>query len=222
ATYRLNSADAGRTLSVRVTGTKTGYTSVTKSSTATAAVTAGTLAPAPVPTISGTTRVGYTLTANPGTWGPAPVNLTYQWYRSGTAITGATAATYRLNSADAGRTLSVRVTGTKTGYTTATKSSTATAAVTAGTLAPAPVPTISGTTRVGYTLTANPGTWGPAPVNLTYQWYRSGTAITGATAATYRLNSADAGKTLSVRVTGTKTGYTTSTRASASTLQIAR
>ena len=47
---------------------------------------------APVPTITGTRKVGSNLSAVPGAWGPAPVTLAYRWYRSGTAISGATAA----------------------------------------------------------------------------------------------------------------------------------
>ncbi|MGF9648026.1 hypothetical protein AAIH32_08640, partial [Pseudarthrobacter oxydans] len=38
------------------------------------------------PTITGTEQVGSVLAAVPGEWGPSPVTLTYQWYRSGTLI----------------------------------------------------------------------------------------------------------------------------------------
>jgi len=64
-------------------------------------------------------------------------------------------------------------------------------------------PSITGTTTVGSTLTAADGTWTGrfAPV-LTRQWNRSGVAITGATAATYVLVSADLGETITVTVTG--------------------
>jgi hypothetical protein len=83
---------------------------------------AATFATAPVPTITGTAKIASTLTANPGTWTPLP-SFTYQWKRGGTAITGATAATYKPAAADAGTTLTVTVTGTKTGYTTVSKTS---------------------------------------------------------------------------------------------------
>ena len=59
----------------------------------------------------------------PGTWGPAPVTLTYRWYREGALISDASAATYKVRTGDAGRTLTVKVTGTKTGYSTASKTS---------------------------------------------------------------------------------------------------
>ena len=62
------------------------------------------------------------------------MTLTYQWKANGVAITGATATTYKPIAADAGKTLTVTVTGTKTGYTTAAKTSTATAVVAKGSL----------------------------------------------------------------------------------------
>ena len=218
ATYTPAAADAAKTLTVRVTGSRTGYTALTKTSPATTAITTGSLTGA-VPTITGTAKVRSTLTANPGTWSPAPLTLTYQWYRSGTAILGATAATYTPAAADAAKTLTVRVTGSRTGYTALTKTSPATTAITTGSLTGA-VPTITGTAKVGSTLTANPGTWSPAPLTLTYQWYRSGTAILGATAATYTPAAADAAKTLTVRVTGSRTGYTALTKTSPATTAI--
>ncbi|MEO7269571.1 MAG: carboxypeptidase regulatory-like domain-containing protein, partial [Knoellia sp.] len=220
STYKLASTDLNKTMTVRVTGTKTGYTSVAKTSAATTpvllALTAGT------PTITGTAKAGYTLTANPGTWGPAPVTLAYQWKRAGVAITGATASTYQLTGSETGKTITVTVTGSKSGYTSVAKTSAATVAVVAGTItAPtAPTPTITGTKAVGSTLTAVPGTWGPAPVTLAYQWFRSGVAITGATASTLALTTLDRGRTMTVRVTGTKTGYTSVAKTSAATTAI--
>lgn len=62
-----------------------------------------------------------------------------------------------------------------------------------------PRPKIVGTLRVGSTLTANVGVWSPKP-SFTYQWYRSGKKITGATASTYTLVGKDQGKKIRVRV----------------------
>ena len=210
----------GQTITVTVTGTKTGYTTASQTSIATAAVVAGTLS-APTPTITGSAVVGSMLTANPGTWGPSPVALTYQWKSNGTNITGATTATLTIPAASLGQTITVVVTGTKTAYTTASKESAATATVTnpIGTLTTS-VPTISGTARVDSTLTANAGTWGPAPVDLTYQWKSNGTAISGATATTLVVPAASLGQTITVTVTGTKTGYTTASQTSVATAAV--
>ncbi|TFV84540.1 serine protease [Microbacterium sp. dk485] len=70
-------------------------------------------------------------------------------------------------------------------------------------------PTISGDPRVGKTLTATPGTWEPAEVEVAYQWLRDGQPIEGATAQTYKVTRADVGTTLSVRVTATAAGNPT-------------
>ncbi|MHA7219822.1 carboxypeptidase regulatory-like domain-containing protein, partial [Arthrobacter sp. MDT1-48-3] len=170
----------------------------------------------PVPTISGTPQVGRTLTAAAGAWAPTPTALRFQWFRSGTAITGATKNTYALVAADLDKTITVKVTGSRTGYRTTTKASVATAPVKAGTLT-AGTPVITGTTTVGSILTANPGVWGPSPVTLEYTWYRSGALIPGATATSYKLTTADAGKTITVSVTGKKTAYNTAVKTSAAT-----
>ncbi|WP_256796002.1 hypothetical protein [Terrabacter sp. Ter38] len=60
----------------------------------------------------------------------------------------------------------------------------------------------------------------PAPVTLAYQWYRSGTAISGATAKTYRLTTTDKGAFVKVRVTGARSGYLTKSVYSAQTAAI--
>jgi hypothetical protein len=77
------------------------------------------------PSITGAAVVGGLLTANTGVWGPAPVTFSYQWFADGTAIGGATAATYTLKAADGGKAITVQVTGSKAGYATASQTSTA-------------------------------------------------------------------------------------------------
>ena len=221
STYALTASDLAKTIQVRVIGSKPAYVPITTYSLVTSPVGGGTLSPTPTPAISGVVRIGNRLTALPGTWGPAPVTLSYQWYRSGMVITGATASTYLPTAADLGKRLVVRVTARKTGFLTVAKSSASTVAVALGVLTKG-TPTVTGTKRVGYTLTASPGVWTPSPVTLSYQWYRSGVAISGATRATYKLVTADLGKGMSVRVTGRKTAYATATRDSARTTAITR
>ncbi|MCU1515776.1 MAG: S-layer domain protein [Pseudarthrobacter sp.] len=219
STYKPVGANAGKTLTVTVTGTKAGYTTAAKTSATTASVAVGTLT-APTPTITGSAKAGSVLTAVPGIWGPAPVALAYQWKAGGVVIIGATASTYTPVAANVGKALTVTVTGTKTGYTTAVKMSAATTTIGVGTLT-APTPTVTGDATVGAVLTAVPGTWGPAPVTLAYQWRANGATITGATAATYSPATADLGKALTVTVTGTKAGFTTAAKTSATTLAVA-
>ncbi|MBN9188430.1 MAG: cell wall-binding repeat-containing protein [Microbacterium sp.] len=89
----------------------------------------GVFASAPTPTISGAAVAGQVLSANPGAWSPAPTSVAYQWLRAGSAISGATSAAYRITTDDAGKTLSVRVTVARSGYTSASATSGSTAAV---------------------------------------------------------------------------------------------
>ncbi|MCJ1706732.1 hypothetical protein [Microbacterium sp. VKM Ac-2923] len=217
STYTVSAADVGTQITVAVTASKPGYSGARKTSAPTAVVAKGVLTSA-TPTLSATPVVGTAVTAVPGAWGPSPVTYTYQWLRGGASISGATSATYTPVAADAGTPLAVTVTGAKSGYTTKAVTS-ASATVAKGTLTGA-TPTISGTAKVGSTLTARAGTWAPAPVALSHQWLRNGAVISGATATTYKPTATDRGKRITVRVTGTKTGYTTLVKTSAATAAI--
>jgi hypothetical protein len=167
-----------------------------------------TLTTTPTPKVTGTATVGQTLTVDTDVWAPAPVALTYQWFRGKTAIKDATGKTYVLQADDVKATITVAVTGTKAGFTTVVKTSAATDAVSSTDQITAGKPKISGTAVAGKTLTVKPGTWGPGTVKLSYRWYRSGKSISGAWKTSYKLTSADKGKTITIKVTGTRTGYT--------------
>ncbi|MFC7765695.1 CAP domain-containing protein [Leucobacter soli] len=164
------------------------------------------------PTLSGSARAGKTLTAKPGKWKPGTVTYRYQWMRNfKTKISGATKATYKPTAKDAGKRISVRVTGRFEDGTTAVRASD-TRKVPLIAYAKAPRPKVSGTAKVGRTLTAKASGWSPKPSKIRYQWYRNGKAISGATKTKYRLKSADAGKKITVRVAPTRTGYAKTTR----------
>lgn len=83
-------------------------------------------------------------------------------------------------------------------------------------------PSITGTARVGFTLTAANGTWTgkPAPA-LTRQWKAAGVAIVGATGATYVPVVADIGKTITVTVTGNSSAGQASATSAATAAVIA-
>jgi hypothetical protein len=85
-----------------------------------------------VPSISGTTTFGETLTSTTGTWSNSPSSYGYQWSRASssggsyTNISGATISTYNLVAADVGQYLKVTVTATNaSGSAAATSSATA-------------------------------------------------------------------------------------------------
>lgn len=221
AEYTPTAADRGVQLMVTITGASDGYTPEAVRSAPTQPVQPGTLTSTSSPAIAGPAIVGSVLTAKPGGWRPAPVATAYQWYRSGTAIPGATRTSYTLTSADYGKRISVKVTASKAGYTRTAKMSASTAAVLKK-ISASPIPAISGAPRIGAVLTAKPGAWKPSPVTLTYQWYRSGIAIPGATRSTYTVTRSDAGAKLTVRVTGRKSGYASASRTSATTSTVPR
>ncbi|MBK7821191.1 MAG: CHAP domain-containing protein [Tessaracoccus sp.] len=234
ASYTLTSEDVGAKVSVKVTGAKAGYVTVSKTSAQTAAVSAAPspspepttpsvkkLTATPVPVITGSVKVGKKLTAAAGEWKPSGVVLSYQWYRSGKKIAKATGQTYKLTAADKGATISVKVSGRKSGYITVTKMSAVTKKVKAGTLSATPKPKISGTAKVGKKLTVKAGVWKPVTVKLSYRWLRNGKAVKGATKSTYKLKKADKGKKITVKVTGKKSGYTTASKVSAATRKVA-
>lgn len=77
--------------------------------------------------------------------------------------------------------------------------------------------TISGTPKIGETLTATPSITSTAPGTLTYKWYRGETLIAGATGNTYTPNNAaDVGKTIKVEVSAENySGSVTSTATAA-------
>ncbi len=80
------------------------------------------------PTISGTAKVAKLLTAKVKAWNPA-ATFTYQWYANGTAIKGATKPTWKLAKAQKGTKITVRITGSRTGYASVSLTSKATAKV---------------------------------------------------------------------------------------------
>lgn len=166
------------------------------------------------PVISGAAKVGVTLTVDPGAWDPVPESFDYQWKRDGTAIAQAIGSSYRLTTADAGKTITVTVTGHLSDYASSTAASAATAKV-GKAFTTVPTPTISGTVKVGATLTAKAGTWKPTGASFGYQWLRNGEAIPGATKSTYKLVRADGGTQISVRVKAKKSGYYSESKASA-------
>ena len=108
------------------------------------------------PTISGTVKVGETLTAGVANLNDK-TNITYQWCAGGADITGATSATYVLTANEAGKTITVKVTATNASEYAGTVTSAATAAVAnAAQVAPTLQNSdITATTDTTITVTAN-------------------------------------------------------------------
>jgi hypothetical protein len=165
-------------------------------------------------TITGGVTVGSTLTAHTGSWGVTPVALAYAWRLDGKAIAHGTASTLKVVSAYKGHRISVSVTASAPARASVTVTSASVAIP--KTLTSTPRPVIHGTASVGHVLSVSTGTWKPSGVHLTYHWYRNGVALKHSVGKTYRVVTADRGVKITVSVTGTKAGYLSVTKTSAS------
>jgi hypothetical protein len=160
------------------------------------------------PQIVGTVRQGSGIAASTGAWSNAPTSFAYQWYRcssSCSALAGATHETYVVTSGDAGQKLKVVVTATNAGGSSAQDSSQASVgSLPSGAPAAQAPPAVSGTAKLGQTLTATSGSWSGG--SISYGWLRCDTtggscSAIGAGGSTYTLVRADVGSTLRVEVT---------------------
>ncbi|MFD3998222.1 hypothetical protein [Streptomyces sp. NPDC058583] len=207
STYTIPAALQGRQLSLAVTARKAGHPVATAVS---GYLVVKGLAPKPtkVPSMSGATRVGSKVSAVVGTWSPAPTSYAYQWRANGVAIAGATGSSYIPSASVVGKKLTVTVTAHRTGHLSG--SHTTVGYTVAYGYAPkaTKAPYVTGTVKVGRTLTLNRGTWTPAPTSYAYQWYANGRAISGATRATFTPTKAQRGTRITVRVTAHRTGHT--------------
>ena len=216
-TYTLTASDVGHKVVVVETATNS-----TGSTPASSAATAVVVVPVPSntapPTISGVLLEGQALTEKHGAWTNNATGFGYQWEDCNaqgsacTPILGATGQAYALQASDVGQTVVVLETasnGTGPGNPTA---SAPTGVVAAFTLAPNkpsgfPAPAVSGTPRVGATLSSTSGLWYATPQpTYSYQWQRCKPGcsnISAATGSTYKLASADRGARIAAVVTAT-------------------
>lgn len=201
--------DAGSEVSVLATVTKPGYTTITTESSSQTITDEFIVNRAP--RISGTPGIGRTLTLIGAQYGPTGAFETYQWYRDGHAIDGATDTTYQITPSDASHTITAGQTLEKYGFDSLDLRSTGVTLLKAMTTS---TPTVTGSKKINTKLVGHAGKWGPGAVQLTYQWYRDGHVIRSATQSDYTLQAADRGTKLVLRVTGAKQGYYLQTTAS--------
>ena len=219
--YTPSSAVAGQRLRVKVTATnETGSSSYYSAATD---VVIADPANSTAPSVSGTAKVGSTLTANKGTWSGYPTpEYAYQWVRCAGADSqsrsgaveslpgtctlidgaGAIAPTYVSGEGDFGNYLRVRVTATNSGGSVAYFSKT-TAIIVGGAPSNSSAPTLSGTPQVAQVITADPGIWGGYPTpsgTYTYTWYQCKKVVTasGSSSSSCSKISGASGPTLNV------------------------
>jgi hypothetical protein len=214
-TYTLSANDVGHAMTVRVTATAAGVSTVATSAfTSDVAGRALTLTSAPV--IQGTVQVAQTIRALPAVWAVPTRTEKYQWQRCDADgsncvdIAGADAQDYHVSVADKSHALAVHEAATSPG-----QSATADSAASVVAAQPLPVasilPIVSGAPTRAASLQATRGSWANDPTSFSYAWLRcdssgaSCAAIPGATRAGYVLQSADVGSTVTVAVTAANT-----------------
>ncbi|MFF7195055.1 hypothetical protein ACFZAM_15245 [Streptomyces sp. NPDC008079] len=156
--------------------------------------------------VSGTARTGSTLTCS-AAWNGTNAKAALAWLRDGAVISGATAKTRVLTSADYAHKVSCRVT-VSNGAGSVASTSPARKIEVGPALKTTTAPSISGSVKVGHKLTAARGTWSPSATSYTYQWKRNGKTIKGATKSAYAPVKADRGRKITVTITAHRSGWT--------------
>ncbi|MEU4364684.1 hypothetical protein [Promicromonospora sp. NPDC023987] len=210
-------AHHAKRLTVRLDGSREGYLPVSRTSGRTSFVSRGDISQ-PRPVILGRATPGATLTVSRPPSFPTPDSVSYRWRLDGQYIRGATKRTLTMRPEWRGHIITVGVTLKEPGYRD--RSVTSAGARVGGAYSKSPNPVISGTKRVGSTLTATRGTWSPTPSSFSFQWYADGRPISGATKSRYRPTGSDYKKEITVTVRTYRAGWGTTLRRSAPTSEV--
>lgn len=157
--------------------------------------------------VKGTPKLGKKVKAATKGW-PKDVKLAFQWEKNGVPISKATKRKLKITAklADEMWDLSVRVTATRSGAKPVDADSDRVSIKEVKKMKPG-TPRVKGTPKVGETLTAVPGTWGPGKVRLYYLWYDGPHLIDGARSKRLKVTRDLEGAQLRVRVAGYKPGH---------------
>ncbi|MDD8020198.1 MAG: immunoglobulin domain-containing protein [Acidobacteriota bacterium] len=159
--------------------------------------------------VSKTVNVGQTATFSVVATGTTP--LSYQWYKNGVAMSGATSSSYTTpatTSSDNDAIFYVRVSNS---YGSVSSNS-VTLTVVSGTAPTITTQPVSKTVNVGQTATFSVVATGTTP--LSYQWYKNGVAMSGATSSSYTTpatTSSDNGTTFYVVISNSAGSVTSNT-----------
>jgi hypothetical protein len=213
-TYVVGESEVGYEIYAQVTASTThGYLAVNSPPRGLVTIVGNTVRP----TITGTLRVGGTLSVSDGTWlNSSGSAITYQWQSSSDkllwdSILGATDSTYTLNLAETGLYIRAQVFNTKSGFTVIANSL-ATAVVPGSNLVNTVAPEVKGDWSVGIRLIATSGTWS-LKGTIAYQWQSSvddsaWSDIVGAVSSSYTLTETENSKFVRVQVTNSTTSGT--------------
>jgi hypothetical protein len=222
-TLLLTTNELGKRITVQVTGSRDGFDSVTRSSSATSVVQLPTIPKYTKPKIKlvlgSKYALGSTLGVTLGTWAPG-TTFEYQWLRNGVPIAGATESTYSLVVVDVSKKISVLVTGELDGFRPQPSTSSGTSAIAKANLTATTTLSISGNPIIGQQLATNASEWMPSADSYVYVWKRDGSTIKNANGSIYLVQGSDKGKRISVTVSAIKSGHNSLINTSASTTRV--
>jgi len=156
------------------------------------------------PSVSGTARVGHTLTCH-ATYTDA-ASIVYHWRRNGAAV-GAASPAYVLTAADYKTHVGCVAQASNASGASGVSASPTVIIALGSALTYRVAPSVAGTAKSGNTVKAKAGSWSPTATSYSYQWLLAGKAIPHATGSSFTIPKADKGKLLSVRVTAHRAGY---------------
>ena len=206
STYTLVQADVGAVMTATASYTDGEGTAESVTSSPTSAVVNVSHSPTGSVTITGTATEDEFLTASNTLADQDGLGvISWQWNRDGVLIDGATNSTYTLVQADVGALMTVTASYTDGEGTAESVTSSPTSAVVNVNDSPTGGVTVRGVTRENEVLSADTSILadedGLGP--LDYQWFRSGSAIDGATSSSYTLTQTDVGAVVRVVVSYT-------------------
>lgn len=180
-------------------------------------------APTGTVTIAGNARQGDTLTASQNLEdSDGRGDVSYQWLREGTIVTGATGATYTLTQADVGKSISVAASYRDGQGKLESVMSIVTSAIANVNDAAVGSVTISGRAEQNQVLRAvNTLSDADGLGVISYQWFRGADPLVGAVGSSFTLTQADVGKRISVAAIYTDGGGTAETVVSGATDTVA-
>jgi hypothetical protein len=210
--YTPVATDVTQQLQVVVTATKSGYTSLSETSTTQVVQYSPTLAtfvPPALTAAGGTAKVGVALTVTPGVWNTPGLTYAYQWYRNGVVIPGLAGTSFTPTASSFGDEIKVDVTASRPGYQSVEVDS-AEVSIGAGaapTLIAPPVITVKNGV---YSISS--GSWNTDGLTITYEWGVNNVDGAGAGQGTmsYTPLNSEVGAVV-VIVTASRAGYAPST-----------
>ncbi len=220
-TFRIPARLAGKQIAAVLTGTRRDYRDAKTMSEILPPIKQGTLSVRKQPRITGAQKVGSTIALGGAYYSPGARIGEIRWYADKKLIARGKSRFLKVPAAASGKRIGAVLVGVKTGYRPKQSYAFASSLVGGGQAPKPPKPPetpdgleqteagfVKGGTRLGGLMQVDPGSFSQQ-VDLSYQWTREDTPISGATTEKYYPTEADVGHRLSVTVVAkSRTGGT--------------